>query len=133
MNGVDWESVPVADPPPGAVEVPRSGFGFLAVAGILELGVPNAVYRLPREAGPAIQAESGENSRQIAACLSDAGIPGPADPLAHCWFIVPPPSMPTEGFWDALDEAEPLRQAKPGPVGRRNGLHAALQVLYSNS
>lgn len=64
--------------------------------------------------------------------LPDAGMPGPADPLARCWFIVPPPSMQSEGFWDALGESEPPRQAKPGPTGRRDGLNAALQVLCSN-
>jgi hypothetical protein len=133
MNAVDWDSVPLADPPPGAVEVVPSGFGFLAIAGILELGVPNVVYRLPREVLPAAVPDSGAAAEDISTYLADAGIHGPADPLAHCWFIVPPPSMPTEGFWDALDEAEPLRQAGAGPLGRRDGLHAALQVLYSNS
>ncbi|MFL4475051.1 hypothetical protein ACIPVK_13730 [Paeniglutamicibacter sp. MACA_103] len=133
MNAVNWDSVPVADPPPGAVEVPLSGFGFLAVAGILELGVPDAVYCLPREARPGGVPDSGTVPEDISVFLADAGIRGPADPLAHCWFIVPPPSMPTEGFWEALDEAEPLRQAGAGPLGRLEGLRAALQVLYSNS
>lgn len=133
MNAVNWDSVPVADPPPGAVEVPPSGFGFLAVAGILELGVPNVVFRLPREVRPTDRPDSGTATKDISAYLADVGISGPADPLAHCWFIVPPPSMPTEGFWDALDEAEPLRQARTGPLGRQEGLHAALQILYSNS
>ncbi|MGB9034293.1 MAG: hypothetical protein WCC45_07240 [Paeniglutamicibacter sp.] len=133
MNGVDWKSVPVAAPPPGAVEVPRSDFGFLAVAGILELGVPGAVYRLPREAGDGAGAERVGDSREIATTLADAGIPGPADPLADCWFILPPSSMPTEGFWDALEEAEPLRGRNQTRRGCRSGLHAALQVLYSSS
>lgn len=133
MSAVDWDAVPLAEPPPGAVEVPRSGFGFLAVAGILELGVPNVVYRLPGEVRSTDPADSVTAARQIATYLAGAGVSGPADPPAHCWFIVPPPSMPTEGFWDALDEAEPLRQAGPGPLERRHGLHSALQVLYSNS
>jgi hypothetical protein len=133
VNAIDWDSVPVADPPPGAVEVPSTGFGFLAIAGILELGVPNVVYRLPREVGPTGMPDSGTVAKVISTALADADIPGPADPLGDCWFIVPPPSMPTEGFWEALDEAEPLRRAGSGPLGRRAGLHAALQVLYSNS
>jgi hypothetical protein len=131
MPTIDWDSVPVADPPPGAVEVPRSGFGFLAVAGILELGVPHVVYRLPRENRLDPTADSAGNP--ISAFLNDAGLTCPPDPLAHCWFIVPPPSMPTEGFWDALEEAEPLRTAGSDPLERRHGLHEALRVLYSNS
>ncbi len=133
MSGVDWDSVPVADPPPGAVEVPGIGFGFLAVAGILELGVPGAVYRLPRQAGDGAGTERVGDSREIATTLADAGIPGPADPLADCWFILPPSSMPTEGFWDALGEAEPLRGRNQTRRGCRSGLHAALQVLCSSS
>lgn len=130
MTAVDWDSVPVADPPPGAVEVPCTGWGFLAVAGILELGVPNVLCRLQREDQHEL---TGTEGGEISAYLANADVPRPGDPLAHCWFIMPPPSMPTEGFWEALEEAEPLRRAGSGPLERRRGLHEALQVLYSNS
>lgn len=133
MSANDWESVPLAYPPLGAVEVPNSGFGFLAIASLLELGVPNVLFRLPREGRETEDLNLGVAAKEIAAYLAEAGVPGPPNPAADCWFIVPPPSLPTEGFWDALNEAEPLRQAMPGVMGRRDGLRAALQVLYSNS
>lgn len=133
MSANDWESVPLAYPPLGAVEVPSSGFGFLAIASLLELGVPNVLFCLPRESREAATSNLSMAVKEIAACLADAGVSGPPNPVADCWFIVPPPSLPTEGFWDALNEAEPLRQATPGAKGRRDGLRAALQVLYSNS
>lgn len=131
MPAIDWDSVPVAELPPGAVEVPRTGFGFLTVAGILELGVPHVLFRLPRE--NRLDPTADSTGKSISAYLADAGFTGPTDPLAHCWFIMPPPSMPTEGFWDALEEAEPLRIAGPDPLERRHGLREALGVLYSNS
>lgn len=118
MTIIDWEAVPVAEPPVGVVEVPRTSLGFRSIAGILELGVPNAVYRRPREASSE-QADSDASAQ--------------TNPYAYCWFIMPPASMPTEGFWEALDDAAPLRLAGPGPLNRRRGMHEALKVLYSNS
>jgi len=118
MTIIDWEAVPIAEPPVGVVEVPRTSLGFRTIACILELGVPNAVYRRPRETSPA-QADSEANVQ--------------IDPYTNCWFIMPPASMPTEGFWEALDDTAPLRLAGPGPLNRRRGLHEALKVVYSNS
>jgi hypothetical protein len=125
MAAVDWDSVPVAEPPPGAVEVPADGWGFLTVATILELGVPDVLYRLPHD--------SPARDAGIAAYLDAADVTPPDEPLAHCWFIVPPPSMPTEGFWEALDEAAAVVAAGSDPIARRHGLRDALRVFYSNS
>ena len=146
MAAVDWDSVPVADPPPGAVEVPADGWGFLTVATILELGVPDVLYRLPHDAGERQGAgeghdtgeydratASGTSDADIAAYLDEADVTAPDDPLAHCWFILPPASMPTEGFWDALDGSAPVQTAGTDPTARRHGLRDALRVFYSNS
>ncbi|PRB67586.1 hypothetical protein [Arthrobacter sp. MYb213] len=118
MTIIDWEAVPVSEPPVGVVEVPRTSLGFHAIASILELGVPHALYRRPRRKSSEF---SGDESYSL------------TNPYSDCWFIIPPASMPTEGFWQALGEAIPMRTAGPGPLNRRRGMYETLKVLYSNS
>ncbi|HJX78608.1 hypothetical protein [Glutamicibacter sp.] len=118
MTIIDWEAVPVSEPPVGVVEVPHTSLGFHAIASILELGVPSALYRRPRE-------KYSERTDGEAYSLTN--------PYADCWFIMPPASMPTEGFWQALGEAVLMRTAGPGPLNRRRGMYETLKVLYSNS